>query len=151
MVRCCVSVTGALVVVTVKATPLLVVPPTVAVTSPLVAPLGTRTTMLVVLQLVTVAAAPLKRTTLPPCVVPKFVPVTVTEVPTGPEEGDRLVIVRPPPVFVTVHVNVLLFDAAPSDAVAVTVCEPVLDAVNVPEMSPVAALTVNDGGSPAAL
>src|SRR6201981_1069586 len=48
--------------------------------------------MLVALQLVTVAAVPLKVTVLVPCVDPKFVPVIVTAVPTGPEVGDRLVI-----------------------------------------------------------
>ncbi len=47
--------------------------------------------MLVALQLVTVAAVPLNVTVLVPCVDPKFVPVIVTAVPTGPEVGDRLV------------------------------------------------------------
>ena len=61
MVRCCVSVTGALVVVTVKGTPLLTVPPTVTVTGPVVAPSGTGITMLAAAQLVGVAAVPLKR------------------------------------------------------------------------------------------
>src|SRR5947209_18848556 len=47
--------------------------------------------MLVLLQSVGVAVAPLKLTVLVPCVVPKFVPVIVTAVPTGPEVGERLV------------------------------------------------------------
>jgi hypothetical protein len=47
--------------------------------------------MLVTLQLVGVAAVPLKVIVLVPCVAPKFVPVTVTEVPTAPELGLRLV------------------------------------------------------------
>ena len=47
--------------------------------------------MLVALQLVGVAPVPLNVTVLLPCVEPKFVPVIVTEVPTGPEVGDKLV------------------------------------------------------------
>ena len=47
---------GAEEVGTVKVTPLLATPPTVTTTLPLVAPVGTVTTMLVALQLVTVAA-----------------------------------------------------------------------------------------------
>ena len=48
--------------------------------------------MLVALQLVGVATVPLNVTVLVPCVAPKFVPVIVTEVPTVPEFGLRLVI-----------------------------------------------------------
>ncbi len=47
--------------------------------------------MLVALQLVGVAAVPLNVTVLVPCVDPKFVPVIVTAVPTGPELGDTVV------------------------------------------------------------
>jgi len=72
-------------VVTVKLTPLLAAPPTVTTTFPVVAPLGTATAMLVALQLVGVPAVPLNVTVLVPCVAPKFVPVIVTEVPTGPD------------------------------------------------------------------
>src|SRR5438132_1513884 len=75
--------------VTVKFTPLLATPPTVTTTFPVVAPLGTDATMLVALQLVVLAAVPLK-VTAP--VVPKFVPVMVTAVPTGPVRGFRLVL-----------------------------------------------------------
>src|SRR5579864_4924046 len=78
-------------VVTVKLTPLLATPPTVTTTFPVVAPLGTGATMLVALQLVGVAAVPLNLTVLAPCVEPKFAPVIVTEVPTAPELGERLV------------------------------------------------------------
>ena len=46
--------------------------------------------MLVALQLVGVAAVPLKVTVLVPCVAPKVVPVTVTDVPTGPNVVERL-------------------------------------------------------------
>ena len=47
--------------------------------------------MLVLLQLVGMAAVPLNLTVLLPCVAPKFVPVMVTAVATKPEVGDRLV------------------------------------------------------------
>jgi hypothetical protein len=71
--------------VTVKLTPLLAAPPTFTTTFPVVAPLGTATVMIVALQLVGVPAIPLNVTVLVPCVAPKFVPVIVTEVPTGPD------------------------------------------------------------------
>ena len=51
---------------TVKLTPLLETPPTVTVTGPVVAPLGTGATMRVAVQLVGVATVPLNRTVLPP-------------------------------------------------------------------------------------
>ena len=71
--------------VTVKDNPLLAAPNTVTTTLPVVAPAGTGTVMLVGLQLVAVPAeTPLKVTVLDPCVVPKFVPVMVIDVPTGP-------------------------------------------------------------------
>jgi hypothetical protein len=79
-------------VVTVNMTPLLGSPPTLTTTLPVVAPDGAATTMLVALQLVTVAAAPSKVTVLVPCVAPKFAPVIVTTVPAGPELGFRLMI-----------------------------------------------------------
>ena len=87
--------------VTVKVTPLLAVPPTVTTTMPVVALVGTGTAMLVVFQLVGVAEAPLNVTVLVPCVAPKFVPVMVTEEPTKPAVGFKLVIngpVVPPPL-----------------------------------------------------
>jgi hypothetical protein len=46
----------------------------------------------VALQLVTLAADPLKLTVPDPWLGPKFVPVMVTKVPEPPETGDRLVI-----------------------------------------------------------
>ena len=76
---------------TLKATPLLAKPLTVTTTLPEVAPLGTGTTMFVALQLVGVAATPLKVTLLFPCEAPKFVPVMATEVPKGAKVGLRLV------------------------------------------------------------
>jgi len=51
---------------TVKETPLLARPLTVTTTLPVVAPFGTATTMLVALQLVGVAAVPLRVTVLDP-------------------------------------------------------------------------------------
>ena len=51
---------------TVKVTPLLADPPTVTTTDPVVAPEGTGVTMVVALQLVGVAAVPLKVTVLVP-------------------------------------------------------------------------------------
>lgn len=63
-------------------------------TLPVVAPTGTGRTMLVSLQLVVLPTTPLNDTelTLVPTVGPKFVPVIVTTVPTGPEIGLMLVI-----------------------------------------------------------
>jgi hypothetical protein len=78
--------------VTVKVTLLLATPPTVTTTLPVVAPAGTGAAMLVALQLVGVAAVPLKVTVLVPCEAPKLVPVIATDAPTGPELGLRLVI-----------------------------------------------------------
>src|SRR5215471_5924210 len=102
---------------TVNATPLLCTPPTATTTLPVVAAPGTRTTMLVADQLVGVAVVPLNATVLEPCVAPKFVPVTVTDVATGPLVGDKLVMLgaamtekltpllaRPPTVTTTLPV-----------------------------------------------
>ena len=47
--------------------------------------------MLVALQLAGVAVTPLNFTVLVPCVVPKFAPLIVTDVPTTPDVGFRLV------------------------------------------------------------
>jgi len=60
--------------VTVNDTPLLARPLTVTTTLPVVAPVGTGTTMLVADQLVDVAGVPLNVTVLLPCVAPKLVP-----------------------------------------------------------------------------
>ena len=51
--------------------------------------------MLVALQVVTVAVVPLNFTVLVPLVEPKFVPVIVTEAPTAPEVGDKVVMLGP--------------------------------------------------------
>src|ERR1700730_3423249 len=64
------------------------------VTGPVEAVLGTAATICVALQLVIdVAAEPLKRIELLPCVAPKFDPVTVTEAPIPPDVGEMPVIV----------------------------------------------------------
>lgn len=90
-------------VVTVNATPLLACPPTVTTTLPVVAPLGTGTTIEVALQLVGVADVPLNFTVLVPCVEPKVVPAIVTDAPTVPDVGERLVMLG-----VTVNTTPLL-------------------------------------------
>ncbi|HTR67542.1 MAG TPA: hypothetical protein VMH85_17310 [Terriglobales bacterium] len=74
---------------TVKLTPLLATPPTVTTTLPVLAPEGTGVWMEVALQLVGVAVAPLNFTVLEPLVAPKFAPEIVTTAPTGPEAGDK--------------------------------------------------------------
>jgi len=74
----------------VKLTPLLATPPTDTTTLPGVAPAGTGTTILVALQLVGEAGVPLNETELP-VPAPKFDPAIITEVPTGPKFGLRLV------------------------------------------------------------
>lgn len=47
--------------------------------------------MLVLLQLVGIAGVPLKLIVLVPCDAPKFAPLMVTNAPTAPKLGDRLV------------------------------------------------------------
>jgi len=86
--------------VTVNGMPLLAKPPTVTVTAPLVARLGTEATMRVAVQLEVVATVPLKRTVLPD-IVPKFAPLIVTAVPTLPDAGDRLVMLGTTPTSKT--------------------------------------------------
>src|SRR5262249_5940552 len=74
---------------TVKFTPLLSTPLACTTTLPVVAPDGTVVTMEVDVQLVGVAGVPLNLSV--PWAEPKFVPVMVTDVPTGPELVERLV------------------------------------------------------------
>ena len=88
--------------VTVKVTPLLATPPTVTTTLPVVAPLGTGATMLVALQLVGVAAAPLNLAVLLPWVAPKFAPLMVTDAPSNPAVGLNPVILGALLVLLTV-------------------------------------------------
>ncbi len=71
---------------------LLATPLTVTTTLPVVAPVGTVATIEVALQLaIVVAIVVLNFTVLLPCVPPKFVPVIVTDAPTAPDVGERLV------------------------------------------------------------
>ena len=79
------------------------------------APAGTGATMLAALQLVGVAAVPLNVTVLVPCVAPKFVPVTVTEVPMTPEVGFRLVMLGdvPTPVPAARKATICMIHAPP--------------------------------------
>jgi len=72
--------------------PLLGCPFTVTTTLPVVTPAGAGVTIMVLLQLVGLAAAPLNEIVLFPCVAPKLVPVMVTAVPCGPALGARLLI-----------------------------------------------------------
>ena len=65
-------------------------PPTVTTMSPVIAPLGTGTTMPVEFQLVGAAVIDPKRTELTPWLDPKFVPMIVTVLPTAPEPGVTL-------------------------------------------------------------
>jgi len=51
--------------------------------------------MLVALQPVAAAVAPLKVTVLVPCVAPKFIPLIVTGVPTGPLVGLKFEMLGP--------------------------------------------------------
>jgi hypothetical protein len=91
---------------TVNATPLLGPPFTVTTTFPVVASVGTGTTIDVDFQLVGVAIAPLKVTVLLlPCDPPKPVPEIVTEVPTVREVVESEVMLGtavPVPVKLTV-------------------------------------------------
>ena len=71
---------------------LLFTPLAFTTTLPVLAPVGTVATIDVALQLViVVTVVVLNFTVLVPWVVPKFVPVIVTEAPTAPVVGDRLV------------------------------------------------------------
>jgi hypothetical protein len=81
---------------TVNVTPLLDLPLTVTITLPVVAPVGTDTTIEVTVHVVAVAAVvPLNFTVLVPCGDPKPLPVIVTDAPTAPDVGDRLVMLGP--------------------------------------------------------
>jgi hypothetical protein len=81
--------------ITENPTLLLGTPPTLTITLPVEAPAGTGTTILVALQLVAAAAVPLKVTVLVPCDAPKFIPMIVTAVPTGPLVGLKFKMLGP--------------------------------------------------------
>ena len=82
---------GGATAVTVYGSALLAAPPTVTTTLPVVAPAGTGTTRLVADHVVDIPVVPLNVTVFVPWLAPKFVPVIVTAVPTGPLDGARLV------------------------------------------------------------
>jgi hypothetical protein len=100
---------------TVNKTPLLATPLAFTMTFPVVAPAGTGATMLPAPQAVGVANMPLKVTVLKPCVVPKFAPVMVTDVPTCPDGG-----VRPPILGAGTTVKLTPLLATPPAAVTTT-------------------------------
>jgi hypothetical protein len=82
---------------TVNVTPALVWPPTVTVTGPVTAPVGTGAVMLVELQAVGVEVLPLlKVTVLPPWSERKFVPAITMEELIGPPFGVRVFMVGVP-------------------------------------------------------
>jgi len=148
--------------VTVKSTPLLEAPETVTTTFPVVAPLGTGTTMLVALQLVGVPEIPLNVRVLVPWLPPKFVPVTVTEVAMGPEMGLRLVMLgagitvkatpllgTPPtvtttgPVVAPAGTGAMMLVALQFDTVAIVpLNDTVLDPIDAPKFVPVIVIGV---------
>jgi len=76
--------------VTVNVMPLLACPPTVTMTEPVVAVVGTVAVIVVLLQLLTVADWPLNLTVLPPWTERKLFPAMVITDPTAPELGARL-------------------------------------------------------------
>jgi hypothetical protein len=95
--------------------------------------------MLVALQLVGVAAVPLNVTVLVPCVEPKFAPAIVTEVPTGPDVGERLAMLGPELALRMVSVSegeVADFAPAALESVTVTVKVIVPADVGAPERAP---------------
>src|SRR5438552_16354021 len=71
-------------------TPALATPPAGTTTLPVVAPAGPGATVEVALQLAGVATVPLNVTALVPWVEPKLPPAMVTDAPTAPELGDKL-------------------------------------------------------------
>ena len=77
---------------TVKVTLLLAEPLTVTTTGPVVAEAGTGAITLLAPHEVGVAVTPLNFNVLLPWVEPKFAPLTVIEVPTGPDVAERLLI-----------------------------------------------------------
>jgi hypothetical protein len=81
---------------TVNETPLLAFALTVTTTVPVLAPVGTMATIEPALQLeIVVAVVPLNLTVLVPWVEPKPLPAIVTDAPTAPEFGVRLVMDGP--------------------------------------------------------
>ncbi len=124
--------------VTIKSFALVaVLPATVTVIFPEVAPAGTVTVILVAVLAVTVAVVPLNCTVLFEGVVLKFAPVIVTEIPTEPEVGVNEVIVGTDTKLQTeadgvspviVH-NLVLIKLVLADTALVPYCLPVAPSV----------------------
>jgi len=114
--------------VTVKVTWLLAAVPTVTTTGPVVAVDGTVTVIEVSLQLLGVAAVPLKVTVPVPCVSPKFAPPISTEVSTCPRAGLKELTIGSLPTV----------KAAPLLAIPPTVT------TTLPEVAPAGTVTVID-------
>ncbi len=74
--------------------------------------------MLVAPQLVGVAAVPLKVTVLVPCVAPKFAPLIVTDAPTNPDVGVKLVMLGPGVALFTLTVTTVLVAVFPAVSAA---------------------------------
>jgi len=115
--------------VTVNAAPLLATPPTVMTTFPVVAPAGTAATMLAALQLVGVAVTPLNFTVLVPCTAPKFAPPIVTDTPTNPDPGFRLVMLGTFGAGFTVSVAALLVTVPAAFVTTTSNVEPLSEVV----------------------
>lgn len=122
---------------TVNLTPLLDTPPSaVTTTFPVVVPIGTVVLIAVFAQLITVAGLPLKLTEPTAGGVPKLVPLIVTDAPSLPEDGERLVMfgggvtVKLTPLLATLPAVITTFPVvAPVGTVAVTL--PLLQEVTV--------------------
>ena len=129
---------GEVSIATVKLVALVpVTPPTVTVIAPVVAPEGTEVVILVAVLAVTVAVVPLNFTVLFAGVALKFVPVIVTEVPTAPLVGVKLVMVG-----VEAVVTVKLVALVPVCPPTVTVIPPDVAPVGTDVVILVAALAV---------
>src|ERR1041385_7094344 len=106
---------------TLKITPLLETPPAaVTTTFPVVTPLGTWATMLVALQLLTVAGIELSLTPPLPCVAPKFVPVMVKDAPKPPPAAAVTLVIAGAEVTVNVLPLLATPPAAGTTTLAVT-------------------------------
>ena len=130
--------------ITVNGNPMLVNPFAVTTTGPVVAPLGTSAQMDVSVQLLIVAATPLK--VAEPWVSPKLIPVIVISVPTPAEAGERLVMPGRGGV-VTVNVTPLLC----TPFADMTVTGPVVAAGTCTEMDVSVQLLIGALGDPANL
>jgi len=120
---------------TAKFTPLLLTPLAFTTTFPVLAPVGTAATIDVAPQLmIVVAVVPLNVTVFVPWVEPKPVPAIVTNVPTVPDAGDRLVMVgttvKFTPLLTTPPMVITMFPVV-APAGTGTMIDPVLQPVGV--------------------